>query len=180
MKYLIIHGDGMADWPCPELGGKTPLQMARKPNMDRIASCGQLGLVATIPAGMPSGSDVGTMTMLGYDPARYHTGRAPIEAASMGIELGPDDVVFRMNLVSLKPEDGAKNDNLIMDDFTAGHISSAESGKIVADISRALSGDGIEFHKGVSYRHLMVWRGGITSTRLTPPHDITGKPIEPH
>ncbi len=180
MKYIIIHGDGMADWPCEELGGETPLEAAHKPNMDRIASYGQLGLVATIPEGMPSGSDVGTMTMLGYDPARYHTGRAPIEAASMGIALGPDDVVFRMNLVSLKPEDGAKNDNLIMDDFTAGHISSEESGKIVADIGRALSGDGIEFHNGVSYRHLMVWRGGITGTRLTPPHDITGKSIASH
>jgi 2,3-bisphosphoglycerate-independent phosphoglycerate mutase len=181
MKYIIIHGDGMADWPCEELGGKTPLEAARKPNMDRIASCGELGLVATIPDGMPAGSDVGTMTMLGYDPARYHTGRAPIEAASMGIELGPDDVVFRMNLVALKPDEhGAKNDNMIMDDFTAGHISSEESGKIVADIGRTLSGDGIEFHNGVSYRHLMVWRGGINGTRLTPPHDITGKPMASH
>src|SRR5713101_9611847 len=129
----------MADWPCEELRGKTPLEAARKPNMDRIASYGQLGLVATIPDGMPSGSDVGTMTMLGYDPSRYHTGRAPIEAASMGIELGPDDVVFRMNLVALKPGD---NGAMIMDDFTAGHISSEESGKIVAEISGALSGDG--------------------------------------
>ena len=177
MKYIIIHGDGMADWPCDELGGKTPLQAAHKPNMDRIASCGELGLVATIPAGMPPGSDVGTMSMLGYDPARYHTGRAPIEAASMGIELDPYDVVFRMNLVSLKPDGTGA---MIMDDFTSGHISSAESGKIVADISRALSGDGIEFHNGVSYRHLMVWRGGINGTKLTPPHDITGKPTTSH
>src|SRR5579863_7439555 len=126
MKYIIIHGDGMADWPCDELGGKTPLEAARKPNMDLIASRGTLGLVATIPPGMPSGSDVGTMTMLGYNPARYHTGRAPIEAASMGLELGPSDVVFRMNLVALKADaDGAQ----IMDDFTAGHISSEESAK---------------------------------------------------
>ncbi len=177
MKYIILHGDGMADWPCDELGGKTPLEAARKPNMDRIASCGQLGLVATIPAGMPPGSDVGTMTMLGYDPARYHTGRAPIEAASMGIELGPDDVVFRMNLVTLKPGDSG---SMIMEDFTSGHITSEESGQIVADISRALSGDGIEFHNGVSYRHLMVWRGGINGAKLTPPHDITGQSIASH
>src|ERR1700692_1690012 len=106
MKYIIIHGDGMADWPCRELGGKTPLEAARKPNMDLIASRGELGLVATIPEGMPSGSDVGTMTMLGYDPARYHTGRAPIEAGSQGIELVPDDVVFRMHLVSRNTGDG--------------------------------------------------------------------------
>ena len=91
MKYIIIHGDGMADWPCEELSGKTPLEAANKPNMDLLATRGELGLVATIPPGMPSGSDVGTMTMLGYDPARYHTGRAPIEAASQGIELAPDD-----------------------------------------------------------------------------------------
>jgi len=177
VKYIIIHGDGMADWPCDELGGKTPLEAAHKPHMDLIASRGTLGLVATIPPGMPSGSDVGTMTMLGYDPARYHTGRAPIEAASMGLDLAPNDVVFRMNLVALKPDaEGA----LIMDDFTAGHISSEESAKIVADIGSELGGGGIEFHNGVSYRHLMVWRDGIDGTRLTPPHDITGKVVAPH
>jgi len=174
VKYVIIHGDGMADWPCDELGGKTPLEAARKPNMDLIAARGTLGLVATIPPGMPAGSDVGTMTMLGYDPARYHTGRAPIEAASRGIELGPDDVVFRMNLVSLKPGEGGAP---LMHDFTSGHISSEEAARIVSDIARELSGGGIEFHHGVSYRHLMVWRGGVTGTQLTPPHDITGQPI---
>ena len=177
MKYVIIHGDGMADWPCDELGGQTPLEAARKPNMDLIASRGELGLVATIPDGMPSGSDVGTMTMLGYDPARYHTGRAPIEAASQGIELAPDDVVFRMNLVSLQPGDGGA---IVMHDFTSGHISSGEAAKIVADIGRELGRDGIEFHNGVSYRHLMVWHHGLTGARLTPPHDITGQIVEPH
>lgn len=177
MKYVIIHGDGMADWPCDELGGKTPLEAARKPNMDLIASRGELGLVATIPAGMPPGSDVGTMTMLGYDPARYHTGRAPIEAASQGIALAPDDVVLRMNLVSLKPGDGGA---LVMNDFTSGHITSEEAVRIVDDIRRELAGDGIEFFNGVSYRHLMVWRHGLTGAKLTPPHDITGKPVEPH
>ena len=177
MKYIIIHGDGMADWPCDELGGKTPLEAANKPNMDLLATRGELGLVATIPAGMPSGSDVGTMTMLGYDPTRYHTGRAPIEAASQGIELAPDDVVFRMNLVSLKPgADGV----LVMDDFTSGHITTEESAAIVADLRSQLDSDGIEFHNGVSYRHLMVWQGGPIATRLTPPHDITGQPAGPH
>jgi 2,3-bisphosphoglycerate-independent phosphoglycerate mutase len=175
MKRIIIHGDGMADWACEELGGRTPLEAARKPNMDVIATRGELGLVATIPDGMPPGSDVGTMTMLGYDPALYHTGRAPIEAASQGIDLRPDDVVFRMNLVSLIPTEGGA---LVMNDFTSGHISSEEAAKIVADIERQLGGDGIEFHNGVSYRHLMVWRGGVLGTKLTPPHDITGKPVE--
>jgi 2,3-bisphosphoglycerate-independent phosphoglycerate mutase len=177
MKYVIIHGDGMADWPCDELAGKTPLEAAHKPNMDLIASRGRLGLVATIPNGMASGSDVGTMTMLGYDPALYHTGRAPIEAASQGISLGPNDVVFRMNLVSLQPgTDGTP----LMHDFTSGHISSEEAAQIVADIDRQLAGSGIQFFNGVSYRHLMVWRDGPSGARLTPPHDITGMPIESH
>ena len=175
MKYVIIHGDGMADWQCDELGGKTPLEAANKPNMDLIATRGTLGLVATIPAGMAPGSDVGTMTMLGYDPARYHTGRAPIEAASQGISLGPDDVVFRMNLVSLQPGPGG---TLLMHDFTSGHISTGEAAEIVSDLRRNLAGDGIEFFNGVSYRHLMVWRGGPNKMTLTPPHDITGKSIE--
>lgn len=177
MKYVIIHGDGMADWPCDELGGQTPLEAARKPNMDLLATRGILGLTATIPAGMPSGSDVGTMSMLGYDPRRYHTGRAPIEAASQGIAMGPADVVFRMNLVSLAPGAGGAQ---VMNDFTAGHISSEEAARIVDDLRRELAGDGIEFFNGVSYRHLMVWRDGIGNTKLTPPHDISGKEIATH
>ena len=174
MKYVIIHGDGMADWPCDELGGKTPLEAAHKPNMDLIATRGTLGLTLTIPEGMPPGSDVGTMSMMGYDPKRYHTGRAPIEAASMGIAMGPRDVVFRMNLVSLK----AEGDTTLMNDFTSGHITSEEAARIVADLREQLARDGIEFFNGVSYRHLMMWRNGPGATRLTPPHDITGQPIE--
>ncbi|HLI78531.1 MAG TPA: cofactor-independent phosphoglycerate mutase [Candidatus Binataceae bacterium] len=173
MKYVIIHGDGMGDWPCDDLGGKTPLEAAHKPNMDLIATRGTLGLVQTIPEGMPPGSDVGTMTMMGYDPKRYHTGRAPIEAASMGIAMGPNDVVFRMNLVSLKDEGGAT----VMNDFTSGHITSEEAARIVADLREQLARDGIEFFNGVSYRHLMIWRNGPRATKLTPPHDITGKSI---
>jgi 2,3-bisphosphoglycerate-independent phosphoglycerate mutase len=174
MKYVIVHGDGMADWPCPELDSMTPLQKARKPNMDRIASCGELGLVRTIPDGMPPGSDVGTMTMLGYDPLRYHTGRAPIEAASMGLDIGAGDVVFRMNLVALnRAADGSS----VMGDFTAGHISSEEAAEIVADLRKSLTGTDFEFHNGVSYRHIMVWHGGPVDTALTPPHDISDKAI---
>lgn len=174
MKYVIIHGDGMADRPCEELGGQTPLQAARKPNMDVLASDGTLGLVATIPNGMPPGSDVGTMTMLGYDPARYHTGRAPIEAASMGLQMGPADVAFRMNLVTVAPgTDGAP----AMRDFTAGHITTEEAALIVRDLGAALGGEEFEFFPGVSYRHIMIWRGGVTGTRLTPPHDITDQPV---
>jgi 2,3-bisphosphoglycerate-independent phosphoglycerate mutase len=181
MKYVIIHGDGMADWPCDELAGLTPLEAAHKPNMDLIATRGTLGLTLTIPEGMPPGSDVGTMSMMGYDPKRYHTGRAPIEAASMGIAMGPDDVVFRMNLVSLKQIE-LQNDSgaTLMNDFTSGHITSEEAARIVADLREQLARDGIEFFNGVSYRHLMVWRGGPRTTKLTPPHDITGKSIDGH
>jgi 2,3-bisphosphoglycerate-independent phosphoglycerate mutase len=174
LKYVIIHGDGMADWPCEELGGRTPLQAAHKPNMDRIAATGLLGMVATIPLGMPPGSDVGTMSILGYDPARYHTGRAPIEAASMGLEMGAEDVAFRMNLVTIGPgNDGSR----IMRDFTAGHVSTEEAAHIVKDLAAELGGGGIEFYPGVSYRHVMIWRNGMAAMRLTPPHDITDKPI---
>ena len=175
MKYVIVHGDGMADWPCTELGGRTPLQAAHKPNMERIASCGELGLVTTIPRGMPPGSDVGTMTMLGYDPRRYHTGRAPIEAASRGLELGPDDVVFRMNLVTLSP---GLDGRAVMEDFAAGHITNHEAAEIVRDLGRNLAASDLEFVSGVNYRHLMVWRAGPTATQLIAPHDITGKPVE--
>jgi 2,3-bisphosphoglycerate-independent phosphoglycerate mutase len=177
MKYVIIHGDGMGDWPCRELGGKTPLEAAHKPNMDLIAARGELGLVATIPPGMSSGSDVGTMSMLGYDPARYHTGRAPIEAASQGLKMGPTDVVFRMNLVTIGH---APDCSMIMTDFTAGHISSEEAAALVHDLAAKLSGPEIEFFNGVGYRHLMIWRNGCGETRLVPPHDITGKAIEPY
>src|SRR5580658_6964390 len=131
VKYIIIHGDGMADWPCEELGGKTPLEAAHNPNMDLIATRGTLGMVATIPPGMASGSDVGTMTMLGYDPVRFHTGRAPIEAASQGIELGPEDIVFRMNLVTISAD---STGSPAMADFTSGHITSEEGAAIVSDL----------------------------------------------
>jgi len=176
MKYVIVHGDGMADWACAELGGRTPLEAARKPNMDRIASCGELGMVATIPQGMAPGSDVGTMTMLGYDPARYHTGRAPIEAASQGLPVGAGDAVFRMNLVSLKEED----EGLTMADFTAGHIGSDEAAALVQSLQARLGGDEIRFYPGVSYRHLMVWRGGPVTAQTTPPHDITDRAVASH
>jgi 2,3-bisphosphoglycerate-independent phosphoglycerate mutase len=172
MKYLILQPDGVADQPIAELGDRTPLEYARTPNMDRLASCGILGMTHTIPKGLPPGSDVGTMSILGYDPRRYHTGRSPIEAASMGVELGPDDVAFRCNLVCI--EDG------VMQDFTAGHISTEEAGEIVRDLQRQLGTDGIEFHPGVSYRHLLVWKDGKASMRTTPPHDITDRTVAEH
>jgi 2,3-bisphosphoglycerate-independent phosphoglycerate mutase len=172
MKYVVLQGDGMADWPVVELGNRTPLEYARTPNMDCIASHGILGLTHTIPQGYPSGSDVGTMSLLGYDPRRYHTGRSPIEAASMGVELGPEDIAFRCNLVTLG---NGSDDKEIMVDFAAGHISNAEAAELIKAINTELGGDDVEFYPGVSYRHLMVWHGGQEKMRTTPPHDITGQ-----
>jgi len=176
MKYVLIQGDGMSDFPVPSLGGLTPLEKARTPNMDRLAAGGRLGLVRTIPTGFASGTDVGTMSILGYDPARFHTGRSPIEAASMGIDLGDADVAFRCNLVTI--DQGA--DGEVMADFTAGHISNEDAEEIITALQAALGGEALEFHAGVSYRHCLVWHGGPTGTVTTPPHDITDRPIAPH
>jgi 2,3-bisphosphoglycerate-independent phosphoglycerate mutase len=173
LKYIVLQGDGMADYPLEQLGGKTPLEAARTPNMDWLARCGVFGLAHVIPDGFPPGSDVGNMSIMGYDPAIYHTGRSPLEAASMGVALGPQDIAFRCNLVTLAGS-GAQ---CAMEDFTAGHIPSADAKQIIEDLGRALGGDGIEFFPGVSYRHLMVWRGGKENMTTTPPHDITGQTI---
>lgn len=173
MKYVIVQGDGMADHPLESLGGRTPLQAASTPHMDWLACRGLFGLAHTIPEGFPPGSDVGNMSILGYDPALYHTGRSPLEAASMGVKLGAADVAFRCNLVTL----GGEGRKAVMEDFTAGHISSAEAAEIIRDLSRQLGGNGIEFHPGVSYRHLMVWRGGEEGMATTAPHDITDKEV---
>ena len=173
MKYVLVQGDGMSDLPVDSLGGLTPLEKAHTPNMDRIAATGRLGLVRTIPKGFAPGTDVGTMSILGYDPARYHTGRSPIEAASMGVELGDDDVAFRCNLVTLEERDG----ETVMADFTAGHIGSEDAAELVGTLAAELTDERVRFYPGVSYRHLMVWHGGPVSTRTTPPHDIIDRSV---
>ena len=163
----------MADYPLDVLGGKTPLEAARTPNMDWLAARGVYGLAHVIPKGFPPGSDVGNMSIMGYDPAVYHTGRSPLEAASMGVTLGPKDIAFRCNLVTLT----GHGSDTVMEDFTAGHITTEEARTIIADLAGALGGDGIEFFSGVSYRHLMVWRNGKEKMQTTPPHDITDQKI---
>ena len=173
MKFIILQGDGMADYPLDVLGGKTPLEAARTPNMDWLAARGVYGLAHVIPKGFPPGSDVGNMSIMGYDPAVYHTGRSPLEAASMGVTLGPKDIAFRCNLITLT----GHGSDTVMEDFTAGHITTEEARTIIADLPGALGGDGIEFYPGVSYRHLMVWRNGKEKMQTTPPHDITDQKI---
>jgi 2,3-bisphosphoglycerate-independent phosphoglycerate mutase len=173
MKYIILQGDGMADYPLDVLGGKTPLEAARTPNMDWLAARGVFGIAHVIPKGFPPGSDVGNMSIMGYDPAAYHTGRSPLEAASMGVALGPKDIAFRCNLVTLR----GSGSETTMEDFTSGHISTEEAAEIIRDIGNKLGGDGIEFFSGVSYRHLMVWRDGKEKMNTTPPHDITDQKV---
>lgn len=175
MKHLILLGDGMADYPIDVLGGKTALEYANTPHMDRIAAEGTLGLIDTIPSGLPPGSDVANLSVLGYDPRECYTGRGPLEAASMGIALSPEDIALRCNLVTLG--DGPDR---VMEDFTAGHISSPEAKAIIADLDIAIGSDVFSFHPGVGYRHLLVWKGGESELIATPPHDITGRVIDPY
>lgn len=173
MKHIVLLGDGMSDQPIDQLGGLTPLQAATTPNMDFMAQRGRLGLARTVPEGYPPGSDVANLSVFGYDPASCYTGRSPLEAASMGIELGPNDVAFRLNLVTLAPLTG----NLYMKDYSAGHITSAEGQELVACLQKELGDSEFQFYPGVGYRHLMVWRNGCDRMTATPPHDITGKSI---
>ena len=174
-KFIILVGDGMGDYPLDQLGGRTPLEAARTPNLDRLAGIGTLGIVHTIPAGMQPGSDVANMSLLGYDPAVYHTGRGPLEAASIGVQLEPDEVAFRCNLVSLVEDEAGR---VLMGDYSAGHISTGEAHEIVASLQSAVSGTPLKLFPGVSFRQLLVWKGGREEIRTTPPHDILGQPIE--
>ncbi|MEN6577067.1 MAG: cofactor-independent phosphoglycerate mutase [Phycisphaerales bacterium] len=169
-KYVIIVPDGAADEPLELFGGKTPLEAADTPNMDRISIEGRQGLVHTVPDGFEPGSDVAQMSLLGYDPARYYTGRAPIEAAARNIRLGMDDWVFRCNLVTIA--DG------LMADHSAGHISTEEGGSLIQELQKHISDERISLHTGVSYRHLLVAKGMDFDVRTYPPHDHIGKPVE--
>ncbi len=170
MKYILIVGDGMADYPIDELGGKTPLQAANTPNMDKLAKEGIVGMAKTVPDGMPPGSDVANLSVMGYDPQRYYPGRAPLEAASMGISLEPDETAFRCNLVTVE--------NGIMIDYSGGHISTPEARGLIEAVDASLGNKYVKFHPGISYRHLMVLKDDILPT-CTPPHDISGRAIEP-
>jgi 2,3-bisphosphoglycerate-independent phosphoglycerate mutase len=174
MKYIILLGDGMPDEKIEVLGGKTPLQFASTPNMDRMARAGRLGLARTVPDGFPPGSDVANLSVFGYDPRICYTGRSPLEAASIGVELGPDDVAFRLNLVNLRSRGG----KLYMHDYSSGHISTEEGSELVRSIQDEFGNDEFQFYPGVSYRHLLVWRNGRQDMKTTPPHDITGKCID--
>jgi len=179
MKYVIIVGDGMADYPVQSLGGKTPLMVARTPHMDFMAGQGEIGLVRTVPDGFNPGSEIANLSIFGYDPIRYYTGRGPLEAASLGVQLSDNDIAFRCNLVTLK----FQGDQIVMEDFSAGHINNEEAREIIRDLNKKIGTKEIQFFPGVSYRHLMVLKNGaakflnLGKLVLIPPHDIIGKEI---
>ncbi len=177
MKYAIVIPDGCADEPQAVLGNRTPLQAARKPHMDRIAQTGRVGRSNNVPDSLTPASDVATLSLFGYDPLAYYTGRAPLEAAAMGIRLGPHDWAIRCNLVTIE------NDQ--MRDFTAGHISPNEGRELIASVRERLGTTELEFHAGVSYRNLLIYRGHVpghfsAETKTQPPHDIPDRPIADH
>src|SRR3954469_4891048 len=179
MKYAIVIPDGCAHEPLDVLGDKTPLQAARLPNMDRVARMGVVGRANNVPASLTPASDVATLSLFGYDPLKYYTGRAPLETAAMGIHLGPHDWAIRCNLVYVP--DGH------MRDFTAGHISSDDGRELILALQKELGGKEvaggvIEFHPGVQYRNILVWRGKsdacpLAGTEAQPAHDVPDKPV---
>ncbi len=182
MKYVILVGDGMGDRPVKELGGRTPLQAAKTPHLDFLARNGELGLVKTTPDGFYPGGDVTQLAILGYDPKKYYTGLAPLEAAGVGVTLNPDDVAYRCNLVTLRTETGSHDvkklgPHAVMEDYSAGQLDSQEAKELIYDVNEQLGTEVVQFYAGVSYRNLMVWAEGKHRMAVTPPHDIVGKPV---
>jgi 2,3-bisphosphoglycerate-independent phosphoglycerate mutase len=168
MKYIIILGDGMADLPIEELGGKTPLMVANTPNIDELARKGRSGLLATVPLDMPAGSEIANMGVMGYDVHKVYEGRGVLEAASMGVEIKEGDLGLRCNLICIENEN-IKN-------HSAGHISNVEAAELINFLDEKLGSDTIKFYPGVSYRHLLVIKGGVKYLKCTPPHDVPGTP----
>lgn len=180
MKYIVVLCDGMADYPVPALGGKTPMMVAKKPHIDALAAKAEVGLVRTVAPGLKPGSDVANMSVLGFDPHRFYTGRSPLEAASIGIDMKDSDVSLRTNLVTLSDK-GEPFADKVIEDYCADDISTEEARQLIEAVQAAFGGGEYDFYTGVSYRHCLIWHGGTTELgNMTPPHDITGKVIGPH
>lgn len=175
MKYVVVLGDGMADYRVLQLGNRTPLQCAKKPNIDYLAEFGEIGMVKTIPDGIAPGSDAANLSVMGYNPKKYYTGRSPLEAVSMGVELSDTDLAFRCNLVTLDMDGGYESATML--DYSSDEISTSEAAQLIKEINKYLGNDEISFYPGISYRHCMVWKKGAGSRKLTPPHDILEKSI---
>ena len=180
MKYVVVLCDGMADYPVPALGGKTPMMVAKKPHIDALAAKAEVGLVRTVAPGLKPGSDVANMSVLGFDPHRFYTGRSPLEAASIGIDMKDSDVSLRTNLVTLSDK-GEPFADKVIEDYCADDISTEEARQLIEAVQAAFGGGKYDFYTGVSFRHCLIWHGGTTELgNMTPPHDITGKVIGPH
>ena len=175
MKYVVILTDGAADTPVDELGGKTPLEAAVKPNIDALARRAEVGMVKTVPEGYPPGSDVANLAVFGYDPEKYYTGRSPLEAESIGVPLELTDTTFRANVVTLSDEDNYADKTMV--DYSSDEITTEEAHKLIDAVNEKLSCDEYEFFGGTSYRHLLVWHNRKNDFSLTPPHDISGRKI---
>ena len=175
MKYIVMLCDGMADYPLKELNGKTPMAAAFKPNMERLAKKATAGIVKTVPESLNPGSDVANLSAMGYDPVSCYTGRSPLDAMSIGIDMAPDDIAFRCNLVTLS--DDVPFEKKVMADYSAQEITTAEAAEIIKAVNEAFENDKIKFYSGVSYRHCMIWHKGPNGLGLTPPHDISDRVI---
>jgi len=174
MKYILLIGDGMGDTPVAELGNQTPLEAANKPVIDRLCAAGEPLLVRTVPEGYPPGSDVANLSLMGYEPEKYYSGRAPLEAASMGIDIGDAEIAFRCNLVNVNYHD----DRLIMIDYSAGHISTPEAAELITAVQQACGTEKLTLYPGISYRHLLIHRGEVdASLHTVPPHDYMDQDV---
>ena len=179
MKYIVVLYDGMADYPVPALGGKTPMELAKKPCLDKLASMGEVGLVKTVAEGLKPGSDIANMSVLGYNPKECYTGRSPLEAVSIGVNMLDSDIIFRCNLVTLSDEENYEDKTMV--DYSAGDISTADAAEIIKSVEEHFGNDIFKFYSGVAYRHCLVWHDGTLDLgKLTPPHDISGKVIGEH
>ncbi|MBR3921110.1 MAG: cofactor-independent phosphoglycerate mutase [Oscillospiraceae bacterium] len=176
MKYLVLLCDGMADYPVEELGNRTPMECAEKPNMDKLAKKSKVGLVKTVADGLKPGSDVANLSVLGYDPMVCYTGRSPLEAGSIGIDMADDDVSFRCNLVTVSDEEKYEDKTLV--DYCADDISTAEAKELIEFLAKEFDNEEFNLYSGVSYRHCLIWhKGTLDLGSLTPPHDITGRKV---
>lgn len=175
MKYIVMLGDGMADYPVEALGGRTPLEVAKKPNIDRLAQYGELGMAKTVPEGMKPGSDVANLSAMGYNPLDCYTGRSPLEAVSIGIRMSDTDVAFRCNLVTLSDEPEYSDKTMV--DYSSGEITTEEARELIRAVDEAFRTDEILFYPGISYRHCMIWQEGPVGLDLTPPHDISDRKV---
>ncbi len=173
MKYVVILGDGMADYPVESLANKTPLQVAHKPNIDALCKKGVIGLTSTVPAHLSPGSDVANLSVMGYNPDKYYSGRSPLEAVSIGVDMKDTDVVYRANIITVSDDELYEDKKII--DHSSGSISNAEAKVLIDAVNDAFSNDRIKFYNGVSYRHALVIANGSTNIKLTPPHDILDK-----